>query len=171
MTDKIRLRAVEPEDVEFILDCENDHANWRWSDYRAPLSRNQLLTYALTYDADPLRAGQIRLIAEKDAQPVGIIDIFDINVSDSRAQIGICLHPDFRGKNWGVACMQSALDYSGNRLGIRKVTAKVSSSNPKAIALFKKSGFTEIAVLPDWHKIGASYHDFILFQKNQKEPD
>ena len=59
---RLHLRALEPSDADFMYEVENDAQAWRYSDTIAPLSRKILRDYALTYDADPFTAGQLRLI-------------------------------------------------------------------------------------------------------------
>lgn len=162
----VRLRAVEPEDVDFMLECEGDGEASKWSDYRAPLSRNQLLTYALTYDADPFSAGQLRLIAQDaDGTRVGIVDLFDISEKDSKAYIGICIHPSFRRNGFGRHALRALEHLCVSRLGLRFLIAEVAAANPAGCALFGESGYTETAFLPQWHKIGAAFYDFKLFRK------
>ena len=163
---KLKLRAVEPTDVEFIYECEADREATKWSDYMAPFSRYQLRIYAETYDADPFRAGQLRLIVETIAgKPIGIADLYEISERDSKATVGICIHPDFRNKGMGKRAIQLLSDYGMHRLGLGKLIAKVSIHNHIAISLFKSAGFEQHCILPSWHKIGDFFHDFVLFIK------
>ena len=158
----ILLRAVEPEDVDFILECESDALNAKWSDYRAPFSRNQLLTYALTYDADPFKSGQLRLIIEAGDGPAGILDLFDISEKDSKAFVGICIHPSKRNGGMGRKALECVKWYCKDRLGLSQLVAEVSTENAAAFSMFTGCGFDEIALLPRWHRIGLDYHDFHL---------
>lgn len=157
----VNLRAVEPEDVDFMLDCESDSDISRWSDCRAPISRAQLLSYALTYDADPFSAGQLRLIMEA-GEPVGIIDLYDINDKDSRAFVGICVHPSFRKNGFALAALNKLLHMCRQKIGIKWLLAKISVDNIPALNLFYKSGYKEVALLPHWHRIGNKFYDFYL---------
>lgn len=167
MMDKIKLRAVEPEDVDFIFECENDPSISIWSDDRAPLSRSQLLTYALTYDADPFAAGQLRLIiVGEDGERIGIIDLYEISEKDSRAFIGLCIHPSRRGKGLAKEALEALRNLATNKLGIRQFAAKVSTENHIASHLFETAGYEKLTVLPRWHKIGSKFHDFYLFLLN-----
>lgn len=61
---EVRLRALEPEDVDRLYIWENDRDMWPFGGTRAPLSRHQLWEYATNYDANPFAAGQLRLIIE-----------------------------------------------------------------------------------------------------------
>ena len=172
---KARLRAVEPADVDFIMECESDPMSSRWTDYRAPLSREQLLTYALTYDADPFRAGQLRLVAEtagerEDYRPAGIVDLYEISEKDSRAYTGICIHPDLRRNGLGLGSLEALALYNASRLGLDRLIAKISTENLPALRLYEKAGYRKVAMLPSWHRIGSRFHDFhLLIQKNPSE--
>ena len=160
---RIKLRAVEPEDVDFLLDCESDRRNARWSDYRAPFSRNQLLTYALTYDADPFASGNLRLVIEtEDKNRVGILDLYNISDKDSKAYIGICIHSDFRRQKYGISALNELIIYARERLGLNQLVAKVAETNLAGLQLFTTSGFISIATLPSWHRIGSCFHAFRL---------
>lgn len=160
----VSLRAVEPEDVDFILSCEEDPEASKWSDYRAPMSRNQLMTYSLTYDADPFSAGQLRLIILKDTgERVGILDLFNISEKDLKAFVGICIHPSFRSKGLAKMALLEAASLCMKRLGLRQLVATVSNQNQRGLDLFKNAGFRSITVLPSWHRIGQNFHDFHLF--------
>ena len=163
---KVYLRAVEPEDVDFILECESDRDSARWSDYRAPFSRNQLLTYAFTYDADPFTSGNLRLIIEtSEKDRIGIIDLYDISEKDSRAFVGICIHPSFRRKGFGEKALNEIIMFAKDRMGLIQLVAKVSVINSHALSLFRKLNFEKLGVLPCWHRIGTELHDFTLLSK------
>lgn len=66
---EVRLRALEPEDVDRLYIWENDRDMWPFGGTRAPLSRHQLWEYATNYDANPFAAGQLRLIIELATAP------------------------------------------------------------------------------------------------------
>lgn len=166
---KVRLRAVEPEDVDFMLECEKDRASARWTDCRAPYSRHQIETYALSYDADPFSAGQLRMIAQtcetpEEEKSIGIIDLYDISEKDSRAFVGISIHPDYRREGYGLAALKELEVFNREKTGLNQLLAKISAKNPAALRLFRKSGYCTVALLPQWHKIGAEYHDFHLLR-------
>lgn len=161
----VTLRAVEPEDVDFILSCENDQDVARWSYNPAPLSRQQLLTYALTYDADPFAAGQLRLIIENyDSRPVGVVDLYEVSERDLRAFVGICIHGEFRRRGYALKTLEVLSRFCSEKLGLNQIAAKVSATNPAALKLFDKAGFSHTATLRNWHRMGQSLHDIELMQ-------
>ncbi len=161
MADKnhINLRALEPEDTEIMYQAEKDEAAWKYSDYLAPLSKELLHHYALTYDADPFRSGQLRLIIELDDAPIGILDLFEISPRHLRAEVGIYLMPRFRGKGLGTIALKAAKDYCRDRLCLHQLGATIAASNPTAKHSFQNAGFAVSGIRPDWLRTPDGYED------------
>lgn len=150
MRQELELRALEPEDADFLYSAESDEAAWLYSDYLAPLSRELLRQYALTYDADPFRAGQLRLIIDLDGIPGGILDIFDISPRHLRADTGIYILPHLRGKGVATKALELAKDFGKARLGLHQLTASIADTNKSAIKAYKNAGFSITGSRPDW---------------------
>ncbi len=89
----IHLRALEPEDIDFLFDTENDTSFWEVSSTQTPFSKHLLENYITNSHLDIYEAKQLRLIiAENNSdQPVGMIDVFDFNPQHHRAGIGIII--------------------------------------------------------------------------------
>lgn len=152
MTPKIRLRAVEPSDADFMYEVENDAGAWRYSDTIAPLSRRILREYALNYDADPFSAGQIRLIitdAESNA-PVGIIDLYEISQRHLRAFVGIYICKEFRGKGYSTEALKQIEYYAATTLHLHSLGAKIEEGHSNAITIFEDRGFKQCGRMDHW---------------------
>ncbi|MDE5998108.1 MAG: GNAT family N-acetyltransferase [Muribaculaceae bacterium] len=163
MSYELTLRALEPEDAEMMFAAESDEAAWKYSDYLAPLSRELLRQYALTYDADPLRSGQLRLIIDLDGSPAGILDLFDISPRHLRADIGIYLLPEFRGNRIATAALEEAQVFCRVRLGLHQLTATVADSNIRALNCFKNAKFSPNGSRPDWLRNPEGYESATIF--------
>jgi len=98
--EKVRLRALEPEDLDFLFTTENNTAFWEVSDTQVPFSRFVLKQYLENSHQDIYEAKQLRLVVEetKNSQAIGLIDLFDFNPQHKRAGIGILIHPDIKHK-------------------------------------------------------------------------
>ncbi len=155
----LKLRALEPEDAEMMFVAESDEAAWKYSDYLAPLSRELLRHYALTYDADPFRSGQLRLIIDIDSTPVGILDLFDISPRHLRADTGIYILPEFRGKGIAAKALEAAKELCKKRLGLHQLTASIARSNSNAMKCFGKAGFSSTGIRKDWLRTPDGYED------------
>ena len=149
---RLHLRALEPSDADFMYEVENDASAWRYSDTIAPLSRRVLRDYALTYDADPFSAGQLRLIIteKEDATPVGIVDLYDVSNRHQRAYIGIYICKEFRGKGYADETIQLIEEYALNTLHLHQLGAKVEDSHTKAEKIFLNRGYELKGNLDEW---------------------
>lgn len=179
----MKLRAVEPEDARMMFKADNDEECRLYSDYCAPLSLAQLEDYARNYDADPFRSGQLRLIIEADSaentgdnnqpnellnssyRPVGILDIYDISLRDSRAFVGIYILPEFRHKGLALKALQLLSAYAPEHLYIERLVAKIPAGNIPSLKLFEKAGYKEEVVLRRWKRIGRTLSDIHLLIK------
>lgn len=167
MVATIILRAVEPEDVDFMFMIENDKSAWFVSDTTAPFSYHLLKKYAENYSADPWQDNQIRLIAENtdSGKSIGILDLYDLNCLHSRAFVGIYLLPEYRHSGYGESILRAAFDYAEKNLMIDQLAAYISTDNAEAIALFEKCGFNCSGVMKQWHRSAGKKFDIKIYQK------
>lgn len=157
---ELTLRAIEPSDVDFLFEAESDPDASRWSDYVAPLSREQLLQYALSYDADPFRAGQLRMILDLDGSPIGIVDLFFISPRHLRADTGIYILPSARGKGLASKALLLLKQYALQRLGLHQLNATVAEQNTPSLRAYASAGFQTIGQIPDWFRISSDTSPF-----------
>lgn len=167
---RVSLRAVEPSDVDRLYLWENDPSVWPFGAPRGPYSRHQLWEYANGYDADPYRAGQLRLIVEigeEDGQrtPCGTVDLYDIDARDSRAFIGIMIAPGFRRKGIASAALVELESYCRDILGLRLLASETASDNLPSIRLFTGRGFILTGRRPSWIRRCDEFISAVQFQK------
>lgn len=98
---KIRLRALEPEDLDFLYEMENDESLWGMGCTNEPYSRQVLLDYITTATADIYTDKQVRLIVENEQQEaVGIIDLMNFDPRHQRAELGIVIKRNISIRAW-----------------------------------------------------------------------
>ena len=165
------MRKIEPSDLPFLYQWENDATMWADSDTHNPLSRHDLHQYIENTTGDIYRDGQLRLIIE-DSQLstlnsqlstniVGCIDLFDFDARNRKAAIGMYIAPDARGKGVGKQAVQLLLDYAFNFLHLRMVYAIISVNNVACSRLYEQMDFLPSSPLRAWTLEG----DAILWQK------
>lgn len=164
----LRLRPVEPEDALAMWEMESDPTQWIQNGMMAPFSLRNLKEYALQYRADPFAEGQLRLmLVDKNvAEPVGIVDLYDISASNRTAWVGIYIRPAFRGNGLGKKALQMLEDYCRRLLNLRILAAKIASENAASQRLFAKAGYTECGRLRDWLVSADRSQDILIFQKH-----
>lgn len=166
----LRLRTLEERDLEKMLAWENDSTAWQSSDNIAPLSHRMALDYILTYDADPFRAGQIRLVAEYDNETIGLLDLFDISALHRHAFVGIYIDADYRHKGLGSKCLHQLCEYAFKHLRLHTLAACILPTNIISVSLFCHAGFVHSGTLPGWHSFGNNFNDIYLFCKSAEAP-
>lgn len=161
-----RLRALEPDDLDFLSRWENDPAQWDYSDMVAPLSRTQLSNYIATYDPDPFRAGQLRLMVEntEKQEPMGIVDLYKVNAVHARAMVGIFIDPAYRRCGVGTACLRRLASYARQRLGLQQLTGMIAADNNASAELFRKCGYTRSGTLRKWRRLASGFVDVEIYQ-------
>lgn len=192
---EVRLRALEPEDVDRLYIWENDRDMWPFGGTRAPLSRHQLWEYATNYDANPFAAGQLRLIIEhatapdnalpQNSQssqssqsshnsqnshsspiPCGIIDLYDIDPVNSRAMVGIMVAPQWRSRGIATRALELVGEYCRDTLGLATIASEVASDNLPSIRLFGgKAAYRQVGERPSWYRRRERFVSALLFQK------
>ena len=167
----LKLRKLEPSDLPFLYQWENDATMWADSDTHNPLSRHDLHQYIENTTGDIYRDGQLRLIIEESqlstlnsqhsTQILGCIDLFDFDARNLKAAIGMYIAPEARGKGVGKQAVQLLLDYAFNFLHLRMVYAIISVNNVACSRLYEQMDFLPSSSLRAWTLEG----DAILWQK------
>jgi len=108
--DSIRLRALEPGDVDLLFSIENDVDFWEVSNTLVPFSRDLLTRYISNAHQDIHEAKQLRLVISKksDDSMLGMVDLFDFNPHHSRAGIGILILKKQQGKGYAADALSLA---------------------------------------------------------------
>ena len=165
---EIWLRAVEPEDAEIMWEVENDSEQWAQNGMSAPFSHKNLMDYALTYNADPFQAGQIRLIVslKMDNTTVGIADLYEISAIHRHACVGIYILPEFRSKGFGSQVLGLLEDYAFRLLNLRNLGAKIMSGNESSIRLFSQKNYKLRGSVPGWLIYGDKEYEMLFYSKS-----
>ena len=170
--DTIYLRALEPNDLEFVFAMENDQSIWEVSNTHTPYSRFLIRQYLENAQQDIYEAKQLRLAIcqDEDFPAIGLIDIFDFDPKNNRAGVGIVIQKnENRSKNIGSEALELLINYSFFNLNLHQLYANISTSNAASIALFTKFGFEKIGIKKDWILLNNHYHDEAIFQLINKE--
>lgn len=167
LSDKtLKLRAVEPSDIDFMCGVENDSAQWVQNSMQAPLSRENIANYIKNYNANPFAEGQLRLIAEdSDGVRIGIADLYELSAQNHTAFVGIYVIPSLRRRGIGTAMLESLAKYSHDVLNLRILGAKIASTNLGSLRLFKNSGFKQCGYLENWIQTGYRFFDLLIYTK------
>lgn len=162
----VYLRALEPEDLDFIYKVENDERVWEVSNTQTPYSRFLIKQYLENAHLDIYEAKQLRLVISnyKD-EVVGLIDLFDFNPTHRRVGVGILiLDKEQRGKGYGSEALKLVIKYGQTHLHLHQLYASITEENKKSIDLFTKAGFKYIGQRKDWTIVNGKFKNENLYQ-------
>ncbi|MGX7666924.1 GNAT family N-acetyltransferase [Flavobacterium pedocola] len=163
----IHLRALEPEDLEFVHAIENDETIWEMSNTQTPYSRFLIRQYLENAHQDIYEAKQLRLAICKNetAEVVGLIDLFDFDPRNQRAGIGIVIQkPEHRNQGIGREALDLLIKFSFTQLQLHQLYANIGTENVASINLFTNFGFQCVGIKKDWIRFRNRYTDEGLYQ-------
>lgn len=164
--DTITLRPLEPTDLDILYRWENDSALWAVSDTSAPYSRKALWSYLETYTGDIYAQRQLRLMITLtgNGTPIGTIDFMNFDPLNNRAELGLFVSQDYRGKGLGRQALELLTSYARDHIGLRQLYVYIALDNEVCLNLFKDFGYIQVGVLRSWVKRGTNYRDVALMQ-------
>lgn len=163
----IYLRALEPEDLEFIYEIENNETIWEMSSTQTPYSRFLIRQYLENAHQDIYEAKQLRLVIcnQENDKSIGLIDLFDFNPTHRRSGVGILIYDqENRGLGYGKEALQLLIDYGKRHLHLHQLYANIAEDNIASIQLFEGQGFSKIGIKKDWNLVGTTFKDELLYQ-------
>jgi diamine N-acetyltransferase len=163
--DIITLRALEPTDLDSLYRWENDTALWAVSDTVAPYSREALWHYLEQYTGDIYAQRQLRLmITLADGTPAGTVDYLNFDPLNNRAELGLFIAPEHRGKGLGRQALDLLTAYSREHIGLRQLYVFIAIDNVVCLKLFEDYGYRRVGTINSWVKRGSTYRDVALLQ-------
>ncbi|TYA57243.1 GNAT family N-acetyltransferase [Formosa maritima] len=163
----IYLRALEPEDLEFIYAIENDESIWELSCTQTPYSKFLIKQYLENAHKDIYEVKQLRLVISNYSDiALGMIDLFDFDFKNSRAGVGILIkETSERQKGIGNEALSLLLDYCKSYLNLHQLYCNISEENEASLKLFSKHRFQIIGLKKDWNYVNGSYKNEYLLQR------
>ena len=163
----IKLRAMEPQDIEAIYRWENDPAVWRDSAAHQPFSRQTLETFINEqHDTDIYISRQLRLMADNgEGTAVGCVDLFDFDPYHHRAALGLLVDSRQRGNGYGAAIIGELEAFCRTHLQLHQLYCIIAVDNEHCCRLFEHAGFSCDGTLQDWIWNSGQWVDAHLYQK------
>lgn len=162
----MHLRALEPDDLEFLYALENDPTIWGVSDTLAPVSRHALRAYLEHAAADLYVVRQLRLVVttEISAPPVGVVDLFDFDPLHLRAGVGITILAGARGHGHARQALELLKEHARGVLRLHQLYATVGAGNVPSMKLFEAAGFRCVGTRRAWLRTASGWEDAVEWQ-------
>ena len=162
---QIKLRAIEPEDLDLLYRIENDAELWNVGMSNVPYSRYLLHDYVANTKNDIYSDRQVRMMVENEkGDVVGVVDLVNFDPSNLRAEVGLIILNAYRKQGYGIAVLEKIAVYALRILHLHQLYAYVDVNNESSLRLFSKAGYKVAAEIKDWLFDGKKYHDSVLLQ-------
>ncbi|MFD2697702.1 GNAT family N-acetyltransferase [Mesonia sediminis] len=164
--DTIYLRALEPEDLDFIEQVENDSQYWHLSGTQKPFSRYILKQYLAESHRDIYEVKQLRLVISLKADKnIGLLDFYDFDPQNRRVALGVIIFdPKYRQSGYAYTAVKQACEFAQEHLKVHQIYAGILADNHPSIQLFEKLNFKRTGVQKDWVLCQGTFKDQYLYQ-------
>lgn len=164
--ERIKLRAVEPDDLELLYEWENDVTLWDVGNTRQPYSRFALREYIAQCDKNIYETCQLRLmITDKHTlQVVGTVDLFDFDIHNSKIAFGLYVHANYQGQGFATSALRLVEAYVFDYLAINQMYCYIAVSNKASVSMFTKSNYEKKLILKQWIRVNDKFEDVVVFQ-------
>jgi RimJ/RimL family protein N-acetyltransferase len=157
--ERVELRTVEREDVEFVQRVQLDPGTRTHLGFVHPKSKEQVETfYENTIAATN---GDTNLLVCDDGEALGAVDLFD--VEHDHGTVAYWLAPDARGEGYATEGLSLLLDYAFDTRGLHHVVAEVFEFNDASRALVERLGFEQEGRLREHVFARGEYHDVVQY--------
>ena len=163
MTKNITLRKPKLLDLDQLILWENNLDNSLFSDNPIFYTKEQIEDF-LSSKQDLLLDTQIRFMIEFNGSSVGCIDLFDYDMVNYRAGVGIFIDEKFRNMGFGSKALSLIKTICIKDYFISNLYANISSINKASIRLFESAEFTKNGIKEKWIRTENSMLDVWFFQ-------
>ncbi|MFW5714024.1 MAG: GNAT family N-acetyltransferase [Brevefilum sp.] len=173
--ERIRLRAVEKEDITSFLHWVNDEdvtenlflfspmsrfeeEKWYESMMKKPTSEHVLVIEVI--DQSP----------QVDYRPIGTCQFQNLDWRSRSAEIGIMIgEKSFWDRGYGTETMRLLLRHGFNTLNLHRIWLQVYAKNKRGIRAYEKAGFVYEGKYRQAHYQEGEYHDIHLMSVLKEE--
>ena len=140
----VRLRALEPSDLENAYKWINDGEVTQYLMARYPYSRVDEEKWLADVSHGNSFSDLRLAIEKKDGLHIGICGLHRGRPEDRNAELGIMIgDKSFWSNGYGTDAMLTLLGFGFQQMNLHKIGLGVFDSNPRAQACYRKCGFVE----------------------------
>ena len=164
MSEKIRLRAFESEDLETILHWVNDEdVTMNLSDALVfPVSRADELKWLESVSMSNPRE-KVFAVETMDGRLIGSAGLRDINWIERKAELGIMIgEKSCWNQGFGTAAIRELLRTGFGKMNLNRIYLRVFENNMRAIHVYRKCGFQQEGILREDHYRGSQYYNTMI---------
>jgi ribosomal-protein-alanine N-acetyltransferase len=141
------IRDMTHEDLSMVSDIERRSYEFPWS-------------HGVFRDC--LLAGYQNIVLLR-ADAVAGYGVLSVAAGEAHI-LNICVHPDYRSRGYGEKLLDEML-FRARTASVRQIFLEVRPSNERAIALYRKKGFHQVANRPAYYQAHGGREDAAVLAK------
>ncbi|MBY6294263.1 GNAT family N-acetyltransferase [Nanohaloarchaea archaeon H01] len=164
--DKVNLRTIEEEDIDFLTEVNNPNV-WEWlGSVSKPQNREQQKQF---FENAICSDEEVHLAISKEEEMKGIISL--IPKDDATAKIGLWIAEEFHGNGYGTEASKIVVDYAFGELRYHKVFARSEVDNKGSKRIWEKLGFQEEGELREQSYREGEFQNILVYGVLEDEWD
>ena len=136
--ERVALRTVEEEDLDFLQRNVNDPDVWRSIGTVSPVNAEQEREWFEGIGDDG-----VSLLICAEGEPVGMAGLSDVLETWGRAEVGYWVTPEARSEGYATEATDLLVGYAFDQRRLNKVIANAFDFNAGSRRVLEKVGFTE----------------------------
>lgn len=136
--DRITLRTVEEEDLDFLQENINDHSVWRAIGSSSPTNAPQEREFFEHIVCDDK---EVNLLVAVDGAPTGMVTLSPKQDEADAAELGYWIASEYRQEGYGREAAGLVTTYGFQQRGLHRVSARVFAFNDASQVLLEALGF------------------------------
>jgi RimJ/RimL family protein N-acetyltransferase len=175
--ERVTLRTVEEEDLEFIRDNIDDPRIRRPLTSARPTNLETtrehfeericdddgVIELAVCVDDGAQRFDDAESDGPRDGDVLGTISLFDIDNSDGHAEIAYWLSPEVHGEGIMTAAARLLVRYAFEELRLHRVRGRALATNIASRRVLEKTGMQQEGVMREAENVNGEYVDMVYF--------
>jgi diamine N-acetyltransferase len=159
----VELVVPKKSDLNNLISWENDLLNSEFTDFPKFYTKDQWVEF-LSSSHDLFLNNQLRYMIKTEREVVGCIDIFDYDLVNSRAGVGIFIDSKWRKKGLAFKAIEQLKIKASSEFLLNQLYATIYSSNKNSLNLFKSSGFVINGTKKQWVRRQEQFEDVHFLQ-------
>jgi RimJ/RimL family protein N-acetyltransferase len=166
MGEKVNLRALEPADLDSIMQWVNDREVTKWlAGFVWPVSRKSEEEWLARATKADNPNDRVLVVEAKDGVYIGQVGLHQIDYTSGVAELGIVLgRKDYWGKGYGTDAIRTLLRFAFSQLRLRKIILKYQGANERGRKCYSRIGFKEVGCLKAHQLIDGEFQDMVYME-------
>jgi len=165
--EKVNLRALEPGDLDSIMQWVNDREVTKWLlAFVWPVSRKSEEEWlARATQSTGSSTDKVLVIEAKDGVYIGQVGLHGIDYVSGVAELGIVIgRKDYWGKGYGADAIRTLLRFAFSQLRLRKIILKYQGANERGRKCYSRVGFKEVGRLKAHQLVDGEFQDMVYME-------